>query len=100
MSFSSKSGCTFLVQLDPEYFFAHYSRGIAYTENGDYDSAIKDLDRVIEIWPDNTYAYSARGDAYSKKGDREQAIADLDRAIELDPDFDGVDEARATLEQI
>ena len=55
------------------------------TCKGDYDRAIKDYDRAIQLDPKNVFAYRNRGIAYENKGDHDRAIQDYDRAIQLDP---------------
>jgi Tfp pilus assembly protein PilF len=52
---------------------------------GDYDSAIGDLDQVIQLDPKNAMAFYNRGFGYAAKSDYDRAIGDLDRAIQLDP---------------
>jgi tetratricopeptide (TPR) repeat protein len=64
---------------------AYRSRGAAYWMKGDYDRAIADTTRAIELEPNNAYAYNSRGIAYKEKGDYDHAIADYDKAIALDP---------------
>ena len=43
---------------------AYYNRGNAYSDKGDYDRAIADYTRAIEIEPDDSCVYYTRGDAY------------------------------------
>ena len=43
----------------------------------DYDFAIADLTRTIELRPDYALAYELRGEAYQKKGDLDHTKADL-----------------------
>ena len=57
------------------------------THKGDYDRAIADFDRAIQLKPDDAVAYANRGWAYDDKGDYDRAIADFDRAIQLKPDY-------------
>lgn len=52
---------------------------------GEYETAIEDFTRAIEIDPEYALAYSRRGLTYYDLGEYEQAIADYTRAIELDP---------------
>jgi tetratricopeptide (TPR) repeat protein len=60
-------------------------RGIAYGKKGEYDNAIADYTRAIEIDPNDAWAYCNRGGAYDEKGDYDKAIADYTQAIEIDP---------------
>ena len=61
-------------------------RGIAYSFKGNYDRAIADLDRALEINPDDADTYTGRGLMHGQKGDYDRAISDLDRAIEINPE--------------
>ena len=63
----------------------YFNRGIVEKANGDFDGAIADYTRAIEIDPTYAAAYSNRGNAKQAKGDLDGAIADCNRAIELDP---------------
>jgi tetratricopeptide (TPR) repeat protein len=60
-------------------------RGFTWDDKGDYDKAIADYTKAIEIDPKNSYAYINRGVDWYDKGDYDRAIADYTRAIEIDP---------------
>ena len=57
---------------------------VHYTK-GDYDRAIADATRAIELNPSNAAAFNTRSASFIFKGDYERAIADATRAIELSP---------------
>ncbi len=61
------------------------NRGIAYGEKGQYDQAISDFNKAIEINPRYEKAYSNRGIVYRLKGQYDQAISDFNKAIEISP---------------
>jgi tetratricopeptide (TPR) repeat protein len=61
------------------------NRGIAYGEKGQYDQAILDLNKAIEINPRYDKAYNNRGIVYRLKGQYGQAISDFNKAIEINP---------------
>ena len=65
----------------------YYTRGIAYCESGDYDQAIADFTKAIELEPGRAEGHYNRGTAYSKKGEVKLAIEDYTEAIELKPDY-------------
>ena len=52
----------------------------------DFDGAIADYTKAIELKPDDSAAYEHRGDAKAFKTDFDGAIADCTKAIELKPD--------------
>ncbi len=69
-------------------------QGEAAARKGDYDKAIENFSKAIELDPRNTdrmnaYSYLERGDAYYQKGSYDQAIADYNKLIEFDPKFQG-----------
>jgi lipoprotein NlpI len=63
----------------------YFKRGVDEKANANFDGAIADYTRAIELDPKYAAAYSNRGNAKQAKGDLDGAIADCDRAIELDP---------------
>ena len=52
------------------------------TKKGDYDRAIADYNKALELDPKDATAYNNRGYAYRQKGDYDKAIADYDKALE------------------
>jgi tetratricopeptide (TPR) repeat protein len=64
---------------------AYYEHNIAAWREEQYDTAIADLTRALEIDPDNAQYYYSRGFSFHDKGDYPRAIADLDSAIRLNP---------------
>jgi tetratricopeptide (TPR) repeat protein len=72
------------VELNPDNPAALSSRGMMYTDKGEYDLAIKDLDKAIALNP-HPMAFGNRGDVYVKKGEYDRAIADFSEAIRRAP---------------
>ncbi len=60
-------------------------RGVGYLDKGDFDSAILEFNKALEIDPGNGDAYYNRGVAYYDKGEYERAISDYTKAIEINP---------------
>ncbi|KAA6322664.1 hypothetical protein EZS27_027814 [termite gut metagenome] len=60
-------------------------RGIAWYNKKDYDNAITDYDKAIDINPSYTLAYYNRGFAWVAKKKYNNAIEDYRKAIEIDP---------------
>jgi Flp pilus assembly protein TadD len=59
-------------------------RGISHFHNKDIESAMKDMNKAVELDPENPYRYSSR--AYIRsKSDIDGALADYEKAVELDP---------------
>jgi len=67
-------------------FGAYYkltNQGAVELQSGQYDKAISDFSKVIEMYPTNCYAYLNRAEAYSANCENEKAIADYDRFISM-----------------
>ncbi len=62
-----------------------FAQAKSYHNRGDYDRAIADYNRAIELDPQNALYWDSRSTSYHLKGDFDPAIADTSRAIELDP---------------
>lgn len=61
------------------------SRGYAYAENKQYDLALKDFAKAIELDPDNLGAYLGRASVYKSVSLEEKALADYGHVIQIDP---------------
>jgi len=70
-----------------EYAEAYYNRGVAYAKLNQYEQAIKDYDKAIELNPNYAEAYNNRGNAYAKLNEHERAIEDFNKAVELNPNL-------------
>ena len=63
-----------------------YYQGVAWYQKGEYDRAINDFTKVLEMAPtgiDNYVIYYNRGLAYYKLRDYDQAILNFDTALQL-----------------
>jgi tetratricopeptide (TPR) repeat protein len=59
---------------------------MAYSATEEYNRAIADLTKAIELDPELASAYAMRGAAYAMKGEAAKAVSDLKKAIELSDD--------------
>jgi tetratricopeptide (TPR) repeat protein len=59
--------------------------GALKSASGDYDGAMADFSRALELDPQSADAYLQRADAKEKKGDDDGAIADFNQALTLEP---------------
>ena len=62
-----------------------FNQGVKKTERGDFKSAIKDFNEVLQINPTFIEAYCNRGIARAELGDYKGAMADFDSALSLNP---------------
>lgn len=72
-------------RASPPNAAAYFKRGYECGERKDYDCAIENYTKAIELNSLDASAYINRGIAYSNKGNNDLAIIDLNEAIELDP---------------
>ena len=72
-------------EANPKDAPAYVNRGVAQAQKGDWEKAIADLTRAIELNPKDAMTYFKRGFVYYKKGDFDRAIADYTRTLELKP---------------
>lgn len=64
----------------------YIQKGVHYMEEGQYEVALKDLTRAVELDGDNPDAYNALGVLYHKLGDAGRADASFRRSVALKPD--------------
>ena len=87
-----------LQTLNPQYKFIppqeeplnaeeYIGKGLGWDKLKDYQKAIQNYDKAIELAPQYTKVYNARGNAKNYLKDYSGAIADCDKAIELDPQY-------------
>jgi len=69
------------IERDPINFGAYLNRGVAYANLKEFDKAIADYSRAIEIVPGFGRAYHDRGHVYAALKQYDRAIADYDQAL-------------------
>ncbi|NJO43960.1 MAG: serine protease [Cyanobacteria bacterium CRU_2_1] len=72
---------------NPESAEDFYVRGIIRATEGDFENAIEDFDRAIELDSEFIKAYYQRSVSHYQQGNLQQASADLDRVIQLDSSY-------------
>lgn len=61
----------------------YYKRALAAFDKGDYDQAIDNLDKAIDVLPTRSEYYAARGYVFLNDGVKEKAEADFEEALKL-----------------
>jgi protein O-mannosyl-transferase len=71
---------------DPD---AYLNRGIVYTKLGQYQNALEDFNKAIELKPsrDIEMFYNKRGNVYLETGRYQKAIDDFNKAVFLNPEY-------------
>jgi tetratricopeptide (TPR) repeat protein len=73
------------LQHDSGSICAYANRSIAYSIQGNYQHALDDLSRALELSPTHFALYFNRGMLYNRLGDIERAISDFGKAMRLNP---------------
>jgi len=76
---------TLFLQSNESHLAAYRTRALALMELEEYDRAITDFDRAIELGA-NHEAYNDRGVAMMRSGRPEEALPDFSRAVEMAPE--------------
>lgn len=70
--------------IQPRHGEALCRRAFARFESGEYEEALRDFDKLIELMPGQSDAYYGRACAYAFMNQPLQAIDDFERSIRLD----------------
>lgn len=63
--------------------YYYIERGLLYMDNFNFDLALADYRKALELEPENIYAYNNIGYVYQAKGQFEEAITYFSKSIEL-----------------
>jgi serine/threonine protein kinase/tetratricopeptide (TPR) repeat protein len=81
-----KSSIERALAIAPESPEAHLALGVFYYwGHRDYDSALRALDRAIELQPSNSHSRTFRASTYRRRGQWRRSLAEYERAAELNP---------------
>jgi lipoprotein NlpI len=75
------------IENKPDDAAACFHRGVTEDDNADYNRAIDDFSKAIDLNPNYVEAYRNRGIAKADIGDFAGAMADCNKAIELNPHY-------------
>lgn len=82
------SAFTKAIDTNPAIAECYFYRGIAHGNKGEWDIAINDYTKAIELDKKvAVFAYNNRGLAYEKKGQLDLAIEDYSQIVQLHPKF-------------
>jgi tetratricopeptide (TPR) repeat protein len=73
------------IAQNPRNSHAYFDRHLAWTELGDPQRALDDVNKVIELAPEPV-AFIVRGEVYRSLGEYQKAVADYAHAEALDPE--------------
>lgn len=81
------TACDQAIAINPDYYQAWFSQGIALSDLGRYEESVASYDRAIAINPDDNQAWNNRGNALVGLGRYEEALTSYNRAVAINPDF-------------
>lgn len=73
------------MKIDDKYSPSYNGRGLVWDRFFNFEEAIKDFTKAIEIDPENAVYWHNWACCFWNKGDLEAALEDFDKAVELDP---------------
>jgi TolB-like protein/tRNA A-37 threonylcarbamoyl transferase component Bud32/Flp pilus assembly protein TadD len=73
------------LELDPLLAEAHVAMGLVYTQDRDWDNAVKAFERALSLNPNLTQIHSAYSDTLVLMGQPERALRLLEQALVMDP---------------
>ncbi len=75
------------IEIDPTYAGAYLERALLWEfEFRDYNAAVADYDKVIQLRPGESRFYGLRARAYQEMGDYKRAISDIEAALAISAD--------------
>jgi tetratricopeptide (TPR) repeat protein len=72
------------IKQNPKNPKAYYQRGKAYFKIKDYNAAISDLNKAMQLVPNDAHLTGERGLIYFMAKKENKAMADFDKAVELE----------------
>jgi tetratricopeptide (TPR) repeat protein len=82
----TKSDIDHALAIAPDSPEAHLAMGLfQYWGRHDFDSAMREFDRAIELRPSNSVSREFRAAIYRRRGEWRRALGEFERGMELDP---------------
>lgn len=72
------------IEKAPKKARPYNGRGLVYYRQGNFDKALEDFNKALEINPDFTLALQNRGNLYQKREEYEKAIEDFTKITKID----------------
>lgn len=73
------------IEQDQQNPLAYYQRGKAYFKIKDFNAALSDLNKAINLKPNEAHFYGERGLIHYMAKNTVEAIADFDEAVSIEP---------------
>jgi serine/threonine protein kinase/Flp pilus assembly protein TadD len=76
-----------VLELDPNYSFAHNQIGYLYLDLGNNEKAIEHFNKYVSLNPGDANPLDSLAEAYFRMGRLDEAIAKYKEALKIKPDF-------------
>ncbi len=77
-----------VLQAAPRHFDALHMLGVVHLQTGQYEAALRSINKAIEINPQAPIALNNRGNALQALRRHQDALASYDEALTIKPDYD------------
>lgn len=86
-SFQTFEDCNTAIRVNPDNWSAYDNRGRLYYESGQYDRALDDYNKAIQLsGGENNSPFNNRGNLFRKQKKYQDALDDYNIAIKINPD--------------
>ena len=85
------------IMRNPRYIQCYYNRGYCFFLLDNYNEALADFDKVVQLDPFNEKAFYLKGSIYEYFGDLVSARNNFEVALKINPDFT---DARSAIDEI
>lgn len=75
------------VEIDPEFYEAHFNLALTYHKYGKYGEALKHYLKTIELNPSLIKAYMQLGYLYDELQEYKKALAEFKKVVKIRPDY-------------
>lgn len=75
-----------VVAIDPSNHRAHFNIGVKLSESGDFNGALRHLERAVKLRGRSSHYRLRLANAYFKTGNKAKAKAQYQKVLELDPE--------------
>jgi tetratricopeptide (TPR) repeat protein len=75
-----------IVKSNKQFYPAHIQLVRIYAIQGNFGSAIREVDSLIRGWPDNPEGYIMKGDLAHASGEKDTALTAYNKALDIEPE--------------
>ncbi|MBL7776269.1 MAG: tetratricopeptide repeat protein [Saprospiraceae bacterium] len=89
--------CNAALKTRPDHFASLDVRSIIYLQFGQYENALEDASKMVDLRPADKKGYLNRGSAYERLKRYDEALADYNRCLQIDPELADALNGRGTV---